>query len=146
MEACGAVLARTAPRGRFVTLDGPLAAGKTTLARGYVRALGHDGAVKSPTFTLVETYLLGDVTVHHFDLYRLADAAELEFIGIEDYFSGSADILVEWPERGVGILPPADLAIHIAIAGTARELSLVFVDEAWAERFHIEMNLFKSNG
>lgn len=139
MEAIGAALARSARRGCRIALAGPLAAGKTTLARGYVRARGHAGAVKSPTFTLVESYPLDGGAVHHFDLYRLADAEELEFIGIDDYFDGQADVLVEWPARGAGVLPLPDLEIAITVAGTARELSLAFGDEAWAERFEAEL-------
>lgn len=133
MEALGGALATAGRRGQCITLHGPLAAGKTTLARGYLRALGHTGAVKSPTFTLVESYTLAHAQVHHFDLYRLADAAELEFIGIDDYFADRADRLVEWPERGAGVLPAASVAVHIALAGSARVVTLEALDEAGSE-------------
>ncbi len=124
MEAVGARLALLAHGGLCIHLRGELAAGKTTFARGYLRALGHRGAVKSPTFTLVESYALARRYVHHFDLYRLAAPLELEFIGIDDYFSPSTECLIEWPEKGAGVLPPADLDIAIEIAGSARELSV----------------------
>ena len=103
MVALGSGLAALVPGGSYVSLDGPLAAGKTTFARGFVTRLGHSGAVKSPTFTLVESYVLPSVRIHHFDLYRLADAEELEFIGVEDYFESDTIVLIEWPERGRGV-------------------------------------------
>jgi tRNA threonylcarbamoyladenosine biosynthesis protein TsaE len=124
MEALGAALARAAPPGIHVHLTGELAAGKTTLARGYLRALGHAGAVKSPTFTLVESYLLEGRTVHHFDLYRLAQATELEFIGIDEYLADGADCLIEWADRGAGVLPPADVALRMEVTAVGRTVHL----------------------
>lgn len=120
MEAFGAAIAKTATSAVTVYLSGELAAGKTTFARGYMRALGHNGAVKSPTFTLVESYELDHRSVHHFDLYRLEDAEELEYIGLDEYFEAGADCLVEWPERGRSALPVPDLDIDFEVCGDAR--------------------------
>lgn len=121
MEALGARLAQACRPGVRIHLSGELAAGKTTLARGYLRALGHMGAVKSPTFTLVESYALASRTVHHFDLYRMA-AGELEFIGLEDYFDADADCLIEWAERGAPILPAPDLLLNLRVVNEGREV------------------------
>ena len=124
-EAFGARLAAACPSGVCIHLHGDLAAGKTTLARGYLRGLGHVGAVKSPTFTLVESYTLHDRTIHHFDLYRLADAAELEFIGIEEYLESGADCLFEWAERGAALLPSPDLQLDLVVIDGGRALTVV---------------------
>ena len=123
MEALGGRLALCCRAGVRIHLSGELAAGKTTLARGYLRALGHAGAVKSPTFTLVESYELASRTVHHFDLYRMA-AGELEFIGIEDYFDADADCLIEWAERGAPVLPVPDLTLTLRVIDEGREVQI----------------------
>lgn len=132
-EALGARLAdalRAAtsaePRGRairgLVYLEGQLGAGKTTLARGLILGLGFAGPVKSPTYTLVEPYVRGPLAVYHFDLYRLGDPEELEYLGARDYFAGEALCLVEWPERAAGWLPPADLHLRLSVAGEGRRV------------------------
>jgi tRNA threonylcarbamoyladenosine biosynthesis protein TsaE len=118
--ALGAELAHRIQPGTVVFLHGNLGAGKTTLVRGYLHALGHTGAVKSPTFTLVEEYLLRRVRVFHFDLYRLSDPEELEWMGIRDYFSSDSIVFIEWPERGAGFLPRADFEITLLYDGASR--------------------------
>jgi len=116
--------------GLLLFLEGELGAGKTTLTRGIARGLGHDGAVKSPTYTLVEPYRELRIPLYHFDLYRLADAEELEYLGIRDYLDGPAAVVVEWPERGLGILPSPDLALQLEVLPRGRRLRVTAGSEA----------------
>lgn len=119
MEDLGGRLARHCPAGGRLYMRGPLGAGKTTLVRGFLRALGFAGTVKSPTYTLVEPYNLNKHTVIHFDFYRIAQPVELETIGVRDYFDRSAICLVEWPEKAGACLEAPDLLIAITF-GTDR--------------------------
>jgi tRNA threonylcarbamoyladenosine biosynthesis protein TsaE len=122
--AFAAELYRRLTAGCLVFLHGDLGAGKTTFVRGCLRAAGFTGAVKSPTFTLVEEYALDGRVLYHFDLYRLNDPEELEWMGIRDYLRPDALCFVEWPERGEGLLPEADLEIRLDIAGSGRSVEV----------------------
>lgn len=113
MEALGSQLGSGLHPGLVLFFHGELGAGKTTLIRGILRGLGYNGAVKSPTYTLVEPYSFAALTVNHFDLYRLKSPEELEFLGIRDYLEGNNLCLIEWAERGAGLLPAQDVDIYI---------------------------------
>lgn len=133
MTALGGALGEVCPGGAVIYLSGNLGMGKTTLSRGFLRSYGHEGAVKSPTYTLVEPYQFSSRQVFHFDLYRLGDASELEYMGIRDYFNDSDICLIEWPEQGEGFLPPADLVVRIAVYQQGRVLSLHGASKAGAK-------------
>ncbi|WP_126967434.1 tRNA (adenosine(37)-N6)-threonylcarbamoyltransferase complex ATPase subunit type 1 TsaE [Xanthomonas arboricola] len=123
-ETLGQALAAVRPTRAMVQLHGDLGAGKSTLARALLRALGVTGPIRSPTYTLVERYPLGTGDeAWHLDLYRIGQAGELDFLGLDE---GSASLwLIEWPERGAGALPPVDLDVELAVDGEGRSVTLL---------------------
>ncbi len=136
MEALGAKLATQVGKVRLVNIHGPLGAGKTTLVRGMLHGLGHAGAVKSPTFTLVEPYTFGNLHFYHFDLYRLNDPGELEFLGLRDYLDDKGVCVVEWAERAQGVLPSPDVDIMIQPTETGRMVRITTLTprgDVWLE-------------
>src|SRR5262249_25767744 len=126
MHELGAKLAHSInfATGCVIYLAGDLGVGKTTLVRGFLRALGFTSKIKSPTYTLVETYEINNKIIYHFDLYRIADPEELELIGIRDYAKRDAIIFIEWPERAELLLPEADLSCYIAFSNHGRNITI----------------------
>lgn len=125
MEKLGAELADACSAGnKVIFLHGDLGAGKTTLVRGFLRAMGYQGKVKSPTYTLVESYVINNLTIHHFDLYRLHAPEELENIGIRDYLSNNNICLIEWPEKAQFNLPVPQFSCYIDILTEGRHVTI----------------------
>ena len=145
-EGLGQALARTRPAVAVVHLRGDLGAGKSTLARALLRALGVAGAIRSPTYTLVERYPVEGGEAWHLDLYRIGDAGELEFLGLDE---GAAVLwLVEWPERGGAALLPADLQVDLSVEGNGRAARLVAASpqgQQWLGRVATEGDLTASS-
>ncbi|MBK1653621.1 tRNA (adenosine(37)-N6)-threonylcarbamoyltransferase complex ATPase subunit type 1 TsaE [Allochromatium vinosum] len=123
--AFGARLASALKPPCVIFLEGDLGTGKTTLTRGILRGLGHSGAVRSPTYTLVEPYALTGFELYHFDLYRLGDPEELDYLGLRDLLGSASIWIVEWPARGAGLLPKPDLCIRLAHLDMGRRLTLM---------------------
>lgn len=132
-EALGAALARGALAGRVLYLHGDLGAGKTTLVRGLLRALGYEGRVKSPSYSLVELYEFSRLNLYHFDFYRFANPNEWLNSGFREYFNSSAVCVVEWPERAEGLLPTPDLDLRLDYADPGRRATLAARTAAGAE-------------
>ena len=133
-DELAAHMAQTLPQRAVVFLRGELGAGKSSLARAMLRALGVRGAIKSPTYTLIERYTLEHGDAAHLDLYRIAQAGELEFLGLQDLAPDVRLWLVEWPERGQGALPRPDLELDLRVQGAGRRVRLAAtspVGEAW---------------
>src|SRR5882672_9195517 len=120
----GAALAAGATPGRVLHLRGDLGAGKTTLVRGLLGALGHTGRVKSPTYTLVEVYTLSRLNFYHFDFYRFKDRSEWLSSGFREYFNPESVCVIEWPERAGDLLSSPDLKLKLEFAGEARQAQL----------------------
>ncbi|GAB3268294.1 tRNA (adenosine(37)-N6)-threonylcarbamoyltransferase complex ATPase subunit type 1 TsaE [Chitinimonas naiadis] len=123
--AMGELLSQAMRGGLTVYLEGDLGAGKTTLTRGILRGLGHVGRVKSPTYTLVEPYVVSNLYFHHFDLYRFADPLEWEDAGFRDMFNPDSVCLVEWPDKAAGLLPAPDWTISLLPQAEGRAFTLV---------------------
>ncbi|NTV70610.1 MAG: tRNA (adenosine(37)-N6)-threonylcarbamoyltransferase complex ATPase subunit type 1 TsaE [Azonexaceae bacterium] len=124
-QRLGEMLAPLLQPGMVIFLEGDLGAGKTTLSRAMIRALGHTGAVKSPTYSLVEVYVISSLYLYHFDFYRFEYPEEFLDAGFDEYFNDAAICLVEWPERAAGCLPTPDLRLRIHHAGLGRVLEAV---------------------
>ena len=107
-----------------IYLVGQIGAGKTTFARGFIRGFGFDGLIKSPTFTLVESYSVRSYQMNHFDLFRLNCSEELEYIGVDEYSNAKSILLIEWPELGSSILPMPNITVHISITGQSRDVEI----------------------
>lgn len=128
-ESLGATLWQRLPEKSLVFLKGELGAGKTTLVRGVLRAAGYQGAVKSPTFTIVEEYEIAERKILHFDLYRISDPEELEWIGIDDYMAQKSLCFIEWAQLGDRVLPCPDLILTLTLQGQKRFAHLLPVSQ-----------------
>jgi len=131
-QCLGSLLAVVLQAGMVVHLDGDLGAGKTTLVRALLRAAGYAGPVKSPTYSLVEVYVISSLYWYHFDFYRFESPEEFQDAGLGDYFNENSICLVEWPEKAAGCAPAPDLALRFAFAGDGRRLQVVGASERGA--------------
>lgn len=145
METLGQQLAPILNEVGLVFLGGDLGAGKTTLVRGILRGFDYRGVVSSPTFTLVEPYLLGGRRIYHFDLFRLNDPEELEMIGAREYFSGNDLCLLEWPDKGEGFLPTPDINVIIQKVKQGRTVRFETMSDCGADLDYALVSMLKKN-
>ncbi|QID19867.1 tRNA (adenosine(37)-N6)-threonylcarbamoyltransferase complex ATPase subunit type 1 TsaE [Nitrogeniibacter mangrovi] len=110
--------------GLVIYLEGDLGAGKTTLVRGLLRALGHAGSVKSPTYTLIEPYVVSRLNLYHFDFYRFTSAEEYLDAGLDEYFANHGVCLVEWPDKAAPYVAPPDVVIRLTVTGDGRDIAI----------------------
>jgi tRNA threonylcarbamoyladenosine biosynthesis protein TsaE len=143
MRKFGARLIGACEHGGVITLSGELGTGKTTLVRGALQSLGVDSGVRSPTYTLVEYYPFEQFAVAHFDLYRLADAEELEYLGYRDYLNPQTLCLIEWPQRAAGYLSATDLAVELQYDPCGRHLTFAAGSD-WGRELMSRLNLAES--
>jgi tRNA threonylcarbamoyladenosine biosynthesis protein TsaE len=134
--AFGARLSRILKGGLSIWMQGNLGAGKTTTVRGLMRGLGYEGKVKSPTYTLVEPYVISGIYLYHFDLYRFVDPEEWDAAGFRDYFNPQSVCVIEWPDKAGDLLPPADLVIALEPSGAGRRATLTAGTELGRECLH----------
>lgn len=137
-EQFGALLFKILPKKSLVFLLGDLGAGKTTLVRGFMRQAGHKGTVKSPTYNIVEEYKIKQRLFFHFDLYRLVDPEELEWIGIEDYLQENSICFIEWPGNGEGYLATPDVVISQEVITEGRKITIEKMGEILKDRILLE--------
>jgi tRNA threonylcarbamoyladenosine biosynthesis protein TsaE len=140
LAAVARALAPAVREGGVIHLVGALGAGKTTFARALLGALGIEARIKSPTYSLVESYTIGDLAAHHLDLYRIAAAEEVEWLGLRDLAAGRQLWLIEWPERATAAVPAADLIVELAHAPQGRDLRLLASTQTakrWLEGLHV---------
>jgi len=142
----GAALARGLQPGLVVYLEGDLGAGKTTLVRALLRELGHGGPVKSPTYSLVEVYVVSSLYLYHFDFYRFDSPEEFNDAGLGDYFGGDAVCLVEWPEKACGCAPPADLRLRFVFADDGRVVEACSASEKGALCLRTLVRIWQDGG
>ena len=142
-EGLGCLLASVLPPGVVVWLDGDLGAGKTTLVRALLRGLGYVGPVKSPTYTLVEVYVVSSIYWYHFDFYRFNVPEEFVDAGLGEYFRNDSVCLVEWPEKAVGHVPPADLMLVFRFPESRHDPGRVLELSAYTERGKSCLNTLK---
>jgi tRNA threonylcarbamoyladenosine biosynthesis protein TsaE len=140
MKALGARLIEACSSGGIITLSGDLGTGKTTLVRGALESQGVTSGVRSPTYTLIENYPLSPLAIAHFDLYRLADAEELEYLGFRDYLNKDTLCLIEWPERAGEMLAQAGLQLHLAYREQCREVTATATDD-WGREITTRLKL-----
>ena len=130
----GAKLAESIPTHGVIFLFGKLGAGKTTLVRGFLKAIGHKGSTKSPTYTLVEPYQISTRKIYHFDLYRVDDPEELEYMGFRDYLEEKTLCFIEWPEKGDHFLPVPDLVLKLDYLGEQRTVEAEARNSSWEKK------------